>query len=91
VEALALLTPLNILLSIFGGIVFGFAYKDIYIDHRSIFLFIIFVLAFTVGRILFVVTTVSSGAGIVGTVLFLLYCLSFIITRIFLRRNKSVL
>ena len=90
--ALELLTPLNILTSIFGGAVFGFAYRNIYIDSQTIFLFMLYLLAFTLGRIIFVGVASAStgGAGLVGTFLFVIYVLSSYLTRKFFRRNIKV-
>lgn len=87
--ALAALTPLHLLLAIFGGVVFGFAFKDFYIDARTIYLCLVFTIAFSVGRLVFVgVAVTATGTGLLGTFLFLIYVVSTIITRRILRRDK---
>jgi hypothetical protein len=88
--ALGALTPLNVLMSIFGGAVFGYLYRNIYIDSRSIFIFTIYVLAFTLGRIVFVGVIGSTGAGLAGTILFVIYVLTTLLVRfIFKKRYKN--
>lgn len=86
--SLAALTPLNVALSIFGGLVFGFIYRNFYIDSRSIFLFILYISAFSLGRVLFVGVAGAAGGGLVGTILFLIYIGTTLLTRKFFRRNK---
>lgn len=85
--ALEALTPLNVLVSIFGGIIFGYLYKDIYIDARSIFIFIIYVLAFSLGRFIFVGIAGATGAGLVGTILFIIYVIATLLTRYFFKKK----
>lgn len=84
--ALSALTFLNVGLSIFGGFTFGYIFKDIPLDRKTIFISILFVLAFSLGRIIFVATA-GSGVGLAGTTLFLIYLAAALIARKIFRRE----
>jgi len=88
IAALALLTPLNVFMAALGGVVFGFAFKDFYFHKRTIFLCILWIIGFSIGRILFVGVVGVTGTGILGTLLFLIYLSVTLITRKILTHRK---
>lgn len=88
-QSLEALTPLNIFLAIFGGIIFAFAFRNFWFHTRTIYLCVLFTTSFSIGRLLFVSVAGASGSGLVGTILFVIYLLSTLITRRILNRNKK--
>jgi len=86
--ALALLTPLNVAMAVLGGIIFGYAFKDFYFHRRTIYLSIIWLVGFSLGRIIFVGVVGATGTGILGTLLFIVYLIATLITRKILTRNQ---
>ena len=87
--SLQALTPLNIALAIFGGIVFGWAFRNYWFHQRTIYLCLLFVIAFSIGRTVFVAVAGATGAGLVGTILFGIYLVSTLITRRIANRGKK--
>lgn len=86
--ALAALTPLNVLMAILGGIIFGLAFRDYWLHAGTIYLCIVFVAMFSIGRLVFVGVAGASGAGLLGTILFLIYLVTTIIVRHFFGRKR---
>lgn len=86
--ALAALTPLNVGLTILGGIIFGFIFRNAHIDRTSILIFLTFLTAFSIGRLVFIGVVSSTGSGLLGTILFIIYTIAAMITRRIFRRRK---